>query len=278
MRELMRSLLVAVVLVVAGLGIGALPAAADEAADHRAFVLAGFTGTTDDEYRAWVEALAGSPDGPALSAAATRALAGPDEDLRAFVDGGYLAAFHADERIRLSRLISTATEPYVDAGVQRALASDDPAVWTEFLTNGLRAAQVLDDRLAAARILDVITQESSPVLWQATQTALAGPQAALREFIVNGQFVARATDAANAAAAPAPAAPAPAAPAPAPAAPAPGAPAAAPSTAAPARATARPVQLAATGVPGEIPLALLAASSLAAGTGLLVLSRRRRAV
>ncbi|WP_243656906.1 hypothetical protein [Cellulomonas wangleii] len=255
----------------------AAPGAADAVAHHRAFVLAGFHGTTDEEYRAWAEqVLATAPAGTVTHQAATAALAGTDEELTAFVDGGYLPAFHLDERYRLLGVIATATTPFIDRAAQAAAESNDPAVWSEFLTNGLARAQFADDRLAAARILDVITPESSPVLWQATQVALAASAAELREFIVRGQFVARDLDAQAVQPPVVPAAP----PAPAPAAPAPAAPApAAPAPAAPAapaaRGAQRPVVLATTGVTGG-PVVALAASALLAGAGLVVLARRRR--
>ncbi|MBO3089209.1 LPXTG cell wall anchor domain-containing protein [Cellulomonas dongxiuzhuiae] len=268
----MRSFGIAVLLVAVGLGLGAVPAAADAVADHRAFVLAGFHGTTDEEYRAWAEQVqATAPDGTVTRRVATAALAGTDEELKAFVDGGYLPAFHIDERLRLSRLINTATKPHVDRAVQAAVASDDPAVWSEFLTNGLPRAQYADDELAAARILDAITPESSPALWEATQVALEASPAELREFIVSGQFVARELDEQAAQPPVVPAVPA----APAPAAPAPAAPAPAAPAVTVARGTQRPVVLAATGV-AEGPLAALAASALLAGTGLVLIARRRR--
>ncbi|MBD7918813.1 hypothetical protein H9657_11070 [Cellulomonas sp. Sa3CUA2] len=272
----MRSFGVAL-LVAVGLGLGAVPAAADAVADHRAFVLAGFSGTTDEEYRTWAEqVLATAPAGTVTRRAATAALEGTDEELKVFVDGGYLPAFHIDERLRLVRLINTATQPHVDREVQAAVDSDDPAVWSEFLTNGLPRAQYADDELAAARILAAITPESSPALWEATQVALEASPAELREFIVRGQFVARELDAQAAQQPVVPAVPAVPA-APAPAAPAPAAPAPAAPAAQAARGAQRPVVLAATGV-AEGPLTALAASALLAGTGLVVLARRRRTV
>ncbi|MBD7918814.1 LPXTG cell wall anchor domain-containing protein [Cellulomonas sp. Sa3CUA2] len=271
----MRSFGVAVLLVAVGLGLGAVPAAADAVADHRAFVLAGFSGTTDEDYRAWTEQVqATAPTGSSTYQAATAALAGTDEDIRAYVDGGYLAAFHLDERYRLLQVVAWAETPFIDRAVQAAAESSDPAVWSEFLTNGLPRAQYADDRLSAARILDVITPESSPVLWEATQVALAGSAAELREFIASGQFVARDLDAQAAQPPVVPAVPAVPA-APAPAAPAPAAPApAAPAVTAP-RGTQRPVVLAATGV-AEGPIAALAAAALLAGAGLVLVARRRR--
>ena len=75
-RKLLSSLGLAVVLSMVGLGAGAVSAAAaDPVADLRAFVEAGFHGTTDAEYRAWAEVLATSTDGPTTRQAATDALA-----------------------------------------------------------------------------------------------------------------------------------------------------------------------------------------------------------
>jgi Short repeats of unknown function len=271
----MGSLGVAVVLAAVGLGMGAVPAAADPAADHRAFVQAGFSGTTDEEYRAWVEALAATPDGPVMHASATRALAGTVEQLRAYGDAGYLLAWRADEEIRVARLMSTATKPTVDRAIQVVLEMADPQAVTDFLNTGLAEAQYVDDRLAAARMVLGGSDNTGPALDDAAQAALDGTRAELREFIVSGQFVARAIDAANA---PAPAAPVPAAPVPAapvPAAPAPAAPAAAAPAAQAARGARGPAVLAVTGV-AEGPLAALAAAAILSGVGCVVLARRRR--
>ncbi|KQY22374.1 hypothetical protein ASD16_17365 [Cellulomonas sp. Root485] len=261
MRTLLRALGLAVVLSVVGLGAGAVAAAADPVADLRAFVEAGFHGTTDGEYRAWAEVLATSTDGPATRQAATDALAGTDVELRAFVDGGYLAAWHADERLRLTRILAAATGPAVTAGAQTALASSDPAVWSAFLTTGFARAQFADDRLMAATMLTGGVNNSGSALDAAAQAALAGTPAELRDFLLTGQFAARALDAQAAAPAPAvPAAPAPAA----------------PQVAAPPAATTPTVALAATGSSGEARGAALASVAVLVGTGLVLLARRRR--
>ncbi|WP_421742659.1 ALF repeat-containing protein [Cellulomonas sp.] len=265
MLRWVRSLGVAVVLSVVGLGVGAVSAsAADPVADLRAFVEAGFHGTTDAEYRAWAEVLAASTDGPATRQAATDALAGTDVQLRAFVDGGYLAAWHADERLRLARVLAAATGPAVTAGVQAALASSDPVVWSQFLSTGLAQAQFWDDRLMAATMLTGGVNNSGPALDAAAQVALAGTAADLRQFLLTGQFTARALDAQAAAAPAAPPAPVVAAPQPQPA-------------AATAVAVGRPAAvLAATGSSTEAWGAALAATAILTGTGLVVLARRRR--
>ena len=259
MRKLLSSLGLAVVLAVVGLGAGAVSAAAaDPVADLRVFVEAGFHGTTDAEYRAWAEVLAAATDSPVTRGAATDALAGTDVELHAFVDGGYLAAWHADERLRLARVLAAATGPAVTAGVQAALASSDPAVWSAFLTTGLAQAQYADDRLMAATMLTGGVNNSGPALDAAAQAALAGTPAELREFLLTGQFAARALDAQ----AVAPAAPA-------------GPVAVAPQAAA-APAAVPAATLAVTGSSSDAPAAALAAAAVLAGTGLVVLSRRRR--
>jgi LPXTG-motif cell wall-anchored protein len=271
-RTLMRVLGVAAVLALGGLGVGSASAAvADPVADLRAFVEAGFHGTTDADYREWAEVLATTTDGPVTLRAATDALAGTDAELRAFVDGGYLAAWDADERLRVARVLDAATGPAVTAGAQAALASSDPDAVSHFLSTGLALAQHADDRLAAARMLTGGADNSGPALDAAAQAALAGTPADLREFLATGQFVARALDAT--AAAPAPAAQA-AAPTASPAA----ASAASPRAAAPASATQQPARvLAATGS-SDVPAALVAAAAVVLGSGLVVLSRRRRQV
>lgn len=273
-RTLMRVLGVAVLLAMGGLGAGSASAAvADPVAELRAFVEAGFHGTTDADYREWAEVLATTTDGPVTLRAATDALAGTDAELRAFVDGGYLAAWDADERLRVARVLDAATGPAVTAGAQAALASSDPDAVSHFLSTGLALAQHADDRLAAARMLTGGADNSGPALDAAAQAALAGTPADLREFLVSGQFAARALDANANAAAPAPAAQA-AAPTPSPAA----ASAAAPRAAVPAPATPQPVRvLAATGS-SDVPAALVAAAAVLLGSGLVVLSRRRRQV
>lgn len=279
MRKLLRLLGVAAVLSVVGFGAGAVApaAAADPVADLRVFVEAGFHGTSDAEYRAWAEVLATTTDGPATRQAATEALAGTDEQLRAFVDGGYRATWYADERLRVARVLDAATGPTVKAGAQAALASSDPHALSEFLSTGLAQAQYADDRLAATTMLTGGANNSGPALDAAAQAALAGTAADLREFLLNGQFTARALDAKAAA----PAAPAdpPAAPA-ASAAPA-AAPAATPQTegvAAPPAAVAEnpALTLAATGSSTAVPLAVLAATAVLIGTALVVIARRRR--
>ena len=103
-------------------------AAADPVADLRAFVEAGFHGTTDAEYRAWAEVLATTTDGPTTRQAATEALAGTDAELHAFVDGGYQAAWNADERLRLARVLAAATGPAVTAGCRRPWPAATPRV------------------------------------------------------------------------------------------------------------------------------------------------------
>jgi|GEM_PF-1611248 len=320
-RKLLRSIGVIAVLSMLGFGAGATSAsAADPVADLRAFVEAGFHGTTDADYRAWAEVLAASTDSPVTHQAATDALAGTDEQLHAFVDGGYLAAWHADERLRLARVLDAATGPAVTAGVQAALASSDPAVWSAFLSTGLAQAQRADDRLEVARVLDAATgpavraaaqaalassdpdavseflatglaqaqyaddrlmaatmltggaNNSGPALDAAAQAALAGTPAELREFILHGQYTARALDA-EAAAPAVPAAP------PAPAAPA-DPPAAAPQpvqVAASPAASSNAAVLAATGSSAGAPVAALAATALLVGTGLVLVRRRRQA-
>ena len=264
MRKLLSSIGLAVVLSVVVLGAGASSAAADPVADLRAFVEAGFHGTTDAEYRAWAEVLATSTDSPVTSGAATDALAGTDVEVHAFVDGGYLAAWHADERLRLARVLAAATGPAVTAGVQAALASSDPAVWSAFLTTGLAQAQYADDRLMAATMLTGGANNSGPALDAAAQAALAGTPAELREFVLNGQFTARALDA-QAAAPAAPAVPPAAAPQPA-------------AVAAPpvAAATTPAATLAVTGASDKAPAAALAATAILVGAGLVLLARRRR--
>lgn len=285
MRRIMRTLGAAVLLAVVTVGGAAAPATADAASDHRAFVQAGFDGTTDAEYRAWVEALAATPDGPMMHHSALAALAGTDEELRAYADGGYRTAWRADEEIRLARIMTrTDTDSIVYRSIERVLESPDPQDMTDFLNTGLADAQYADDRLAAARMLDGASNNSGPALGAAAEAALDGTREELREFILHGQFVARELDAQAAVpapvpAAPVPAAPVPAAPAPAPAAPAAAAPAApAPAAAPTSRATSRHAVLAATGgAVDEGPLAALAAATLVGGAGLVVLARRRRA-
>ncbi|MCF4122368.1 ALF repeat-containing protein [Antribacter sp. KLBMP9083] len=267
-RNLVRLLGVAAVLSVVGFGPGAVPAAAaDPVTDLRVFVEAGFHGTSDAEYRAWAEVLATTTDGPALRQAATEALAGTDEQLRAFVDGGYRAAWYADERLRVARVLDAATGPAVKAGAQAALDSSDPQALSEFLSTGLAQAQYADDRLAAATMLTGGANNSGPALDAAAQAALAGTAADLREFLLNGQFTARALDAKAAA----PAAPAAAADAPA----ASGQPEGAAAPPAAVAEDPAPV-LAATGSSAAAPLAVLAATAVLTGIGLVVLARRRR--
>lgn len=278
MGQLVRTIGLVAVMVAALLGTGATGASAsvaDEVAAHRAFVQAGFSGSTDEEYLAWAQAVGRDPAGPSMRSSAARAVTGSVEELRAYVDGGYLSAWRVDERLRLLSLISTATEPNVDRELQLVLESNDTQVWSEFLDTGLAAAQYADDELAAARMLLGGPDSSGPALDAAAQVALEGTPAELREFIVTGQFVARALDAQAAApvqpgapAAPVPGAPAPAAPASAVAPrPAAGARVAGPGT---------PTVLAATGV-AEGPTAALALAAILSGGGLVLLSRPRTA-
>ena len=260
---------VAVVLFLTGLVAGAgVAAAAAPGADVRAVVEAGFQGSTDEEYRAWAEVLAAASDSPAMSRAAADALAGTDAQLRAFVDGGYLAAWHADERVRLARVLDAATGPAVTAGAQAALASNDPQVWSDFLTTGLAAAQYADDRLMAATMLTGGVNNSGPALDAAAQAALAGTPAELREFLLTGQFAARAhrcrcrTGCWTRVAGGAPAA----------------APQPTPVTVAPSggRRSSSAQVLAATGPFAEGPMALLAATAVLGGASLVVVARRRQ--
>ncbi|GCD22012.1 hypothetical protein CTKZ_35740 [Cellulomonas algicola] len=267
MRKMVRWLAVAVVLTVTGFGAAAPAAAADPVVDVRAFVAAGFHGTTDDDYRAWAGVLASVPDGPSTRQQATAALAGTIEELRAYVDGGYLNAWFADERLRVTRVLAAATGPAVEAGAQAALASSDRQDLSDFLTNGLPVAQYADDRLMASTMLTGGVNNSGPALDAAAQAALAGTPAELREFLLVGQFVARAIDAAAAPVVPAvPVVPA-----------APVAPAAQPAAAAPqAVAAAAPTRvLAVTGPSSRVSTAGLAAVVLLVGVGLVVLARRR---
>ena len=179
-------------------------------------------------------------------------------ELHAFVDGGFQAAWNADERLRLARVLAAATGPAVTAGVQAALASSDPSVWSAFLSTGLAVAQYADDRLMAATMLTGGANNSGPALDAAAQAALAGTPADLREFVLNGQFTARALDV-QAAAPVAPAVP----------------PAAAPQPAA-AAATTPAATLAVTGASDKAPAAALAATAILTGAGLVLLARRRR--
>lgn len=278
MGQLVRTIGLVVVMVAMAFGAGATAAAADPVSDHRAHVQAGPGGTSDDEYRAWVQTVAESTGNYYMRTSATTVLGGTIEELRAYVDGGYLSAWRIDERLRLARLINTATEPNVDRELQRAL-DGNLEDWTEFLNTGLAVAQLADDELAAGRMLLGGPENSGPALDAAARVALEGTPAELREFIVTGQFAARALDAQAAApvqpgvpAAPVPAVPAPAQPAPAGV--------AAPRAAAPAgarvAAPGTPTVLAATGV-AEAPTAALALAAMLTGGALVLLARRRTA-
>lgn len=159
--------------------------------DLEAFVASGYEAALSADYRASAQML-GTTDGPGLTAASQAALAGSDEALRQFVEGGFKEAWAADERLRVMRALESGG-PSVRSGAQTALAGG-PKAWSEFLSTRLPELRFADERLMAATMLSGGVNSSGELLDAAADLAIAGSPDEVHEFLVHGQFVARARD------------------------------------------------------------------------------------
>ncbi|MER7708063.1 ALF repeat-containing protein [Kitasatospora sp. NPDC097605] len=164
--------------------------AAGTAADLRHFLEVGLQDArrTDDRVKAAQILAVG---GPAVKAAAQKALRGSYADLVAFLKEGQYAARAEDDRAEIERILA---DPQTGRGVretgQAALAVGTPAALRHFLEVELPKQQADDDRVAVTRILS----QGGPAVKRAASAALSGTYADVVKFLKEGQYAARAED------------------------------------------------------------------------------------
>ncbi|MGW4646214.1 ALF repeat-containing protein [Kitasatospora sp. NPDC004289] len=130
--------------------------------------------------------------GPVLQKAARAAFDSHDlEMFRAFLETGqYVARAEDENRAELQKIIDDPnTGRGVRDGAKAALAGTGADV-ANFLKDGIKAAQLEDDRVAVLTIM----HSGGPAVKKAGSDALNGTVEDIRDFLKTGQYVARAED------------------------------------------------------------------------------------
>jgi hypothetical protein len=131
--------------------------------------------------------------GPWTHALAVEALGGTDDEVLEFARTRIAFAACQDDRTTLAEVMHDGTDALKSAATA-ALAGSDADVAT-LLRTGNYPGRELDDRLAVNQVLSAAHADGNTVIAQRAQQALdAGGDPALRAFLEEGQYTARAAD------------------------------------------------------------------------------------
>jgi len=166
---------------------GALTGADREVQD---FVHTGVAGAAALDDRQTVQELIADAN-PAKKTAGQQALAGTDTDVKRFLASPDYPTEGSDLRLQVNQVQATARaegNAVVVAEAQKALDAGTVAAFRRFLDTGQNIAREKDDRIALNQL--IANTATGPEARLLAQAALAGPPDMVRQYRLNGQYVA----------------------------------------------------------------------------------------